>query len=560
MRTLHLIVLLTTTLFVQAQGWQWSKHIGGPGFDGAQIGGVDNEGSVYIHGYYGMPTPFGQSPGCYFENDTLEGTENSFIVKYSSNGDLVWLKGCLATSGSVGFGAFAIDTLNGFFYAVGSLVGVVSMDTVTITSSQYIGFISKWTLDGACLWVKPVSTSPISTTVFALTIDPQGQLMLAGVTAEYLTTQVGNEVLAPGSFLARCDTDGNMLWAKQLMAYGMQQRNYTIYSLRNIGQDVVGYGQAYMYSEEDTIRVDDEYFTGGTGSAIGLVRLSTSTGQAQWLRVEGYPGNGVGLSLSQRMVVDQAERIVVAGSWNDMAIFGGDTLLSNNTQTNGCIVRYDGQGSKDLLLDYRAVEPGYVGFSALDINEDGALIMSGSVAGEFASGTCWATSTIGWSSVVIRMDSTGTCQDMLIGWTGHANSVAIAGQSIYMTGWFPDYGPTGTSTIGNNTYTTHGWKDILLAKHDLPTSIAPKSAGDDRLLIYANPNQGSFRLLLPEALRYAPKLVLRVYDATGRHLHEQLLERHEERPKVDVRNVSPGFYMVTVSDGKRTYSGNMVVE
>lgn len=100
----------------------------------------------------------------------------------------------------------------------------------------------------------------------------------------------------------------------------------------------------------------------------------------------------------------------------------------------------------------------------------------------------------------------------------------------------------------------------MFARTSLPTSIAPKSAGDDRLLIYANPNQGSFRLVLPEALRYAPKLVLRVYDATGRHLHEQVLERHEERPKVDVWNVSPGFYMVTVSDGKRTYSGNMVVE
>jgi hypothetical protein len=80
MRTLSLIVLLAATLAVQAQGWQWSKHIGGPGFDGAQICGVDNDGSVYVYGYYGLPTPSGPSAGCYFENDTLEGSKNSFIV------------------------------------------------------------------------------------------------------------------------------------------------------------------------------------------------------------------------------------------------------------------------------------------------------------------------------------------------------------------------------------------------------------------------------------------------------------------------------------------------
>ncbi|MBK8498628.1 MAG: T9SS type A sorting domain-containing protein [Flavobacteriales bacterium] len=56
------------------------------------------------------------------------------------------------------------------------------------------------------------------------------------------------------------------------------------------------------------------------------------------------------------------------------------------------------------------------------------------------------------------------------------------------------------------------------------------------------------------------QLQLRIYDGTGRMVSEQQLLMDEERPRLDVWDVSPGFYMVTLSNGKRIYSGNMVVE
>jgi hypothetical protein len=433
------------------------------------------------------------------------------------------------------------------------------MDTVTSASSQYIGFISKWTLDDACLWVKPVSTSPISTTVFALTIDPQGQLMLAGVTGDLGPTQVGNEVLPPGSFLARCDTDGNVLWAKQLMTYGMQQPMFDIYSLRNIGQDVVGYGKAYMFSEQDTIRVDDQYFTGGSGSALGLVRISTSNGQAQWLTLAGYPGAILGPSASARIAIGPAGDIMCIGPWYGSAVFATDTLVDTGSGVQSFIARFDGSGIETDLLDLRPGSGELLSLNSVYIDSAGFQLLAVALAGSVD--LCGSQlSSVGWGSILMRLDPSGNC--MIIDQTGagvHATAIGTD-HGIYAIGGFPAEGPTGSTTIGTTTYTTHGWSDIIFAKHDLPTSIAPKSAGDDRLLIHANPNQGSFRLVLPEAVRHAQNLVLRVYYGTGRLLHQQKLHRNEERPKVDVWNVRPGFYMVTVSDGKRTYSGNMVVE
>jgi hypothetical protein len=65
---------------------------------------------------------------------------------------------------------------------------------------------------------------------------------------------------------------------------------------------------------------------------------------------------------------------------------------------------------------------------------------------------------------------------------------------------------------------------------------------------------------LPSALANEPQLQLRIYDGTGHLVIEQQLVMDEERPRMDVWDVAPGFYMVAVSNGKRTYSGNMVVE
>lgn len=80
------------------------------------------------------------------------------------------------------------------------------------------------------------------------------------------------------------------------------------------------------------------------------------------------------------------------------------------------------------------------------------------------------------------------------------------------------------------------------------------------LQIYANPNNGSFRLVLPEAIANAAQLQLRIYDSTGQLVKEQTLGREEQRPRMDVFDVGAGLYVVTVSDGQRTYSGTMVVE
>lgn len=141
-------------------------------------------------------------------------------------------------------------------------------------------------------------------------------------------------------------------------------------------------------------------------------------------------------------------------------------------------------------------------------------------------------------------------------------SLAYAGDAMYLTGLFPPSNvPPGDLTLDGNTYTTHGWEDIIVAKDDKITGISEfKSAETEALVIYANPNQGSFRVKIPDAFLHEHDLILSVYDNAGRMVRMQSLNMQEEHPRMDVFDVGKGLYTVTLAKGDRSYSGSMVVE
>ena len=88
----------------------------------------------------------------------------------------------------------------------------------------------------------------------------------------------------------------------------------------------------------------------------------------------------------------------------------------------------------------------------------------------------------------------------------------------------------------------------------------PRAPEGHDLLIYANPNQGSFRIKVPTALRNERDLVLSVHDNSGRLVRAQQLDMSGEDPGMDVFGVGPGLYQVTLSKDDRIYHGSMLVE
>jgi hypothetical protein len=147
--------------------------------------------------------------------------------------------------------------------------------------------------------------------------------------------------------------------------------------------------------------------------------------------------------------------------------------------------------------------------------------------------------------------------------TGYAYGMNVVQtpQGIYMAATTPGSPQYNTTTFAGESVTSYGFEDVLLAKLDLSLGVQSLVLdGNDGLHIYANPNQGSFQVQVPDALVNAPHLDLKIYDATGRLVLAQPIGSGDEHPQFDLYGIGAGFYAVTLSNGKRVYHGNMVVE
>ncbi len=94
----------------------------------------------------------------------------------------------------------------------------------------------------------------------------------------------------------------------------------------------------------------------------------------------------------------------------------------------------------------------------------------------------------------------------------------------------------------------------------LITSIAPKTSLDGQLLIYANPNDGTCLIELPESVQFTEGLVLKISDSQGRLVQSIPIRRSEEKIALDIRAQAKGMYPVELTDGKQRYTGTIVFQ
>jgi hypothetical protein len=388
-----------------------------------------------------------------------------------------------------------------------------------------------------------------------MALDGSGELMICLSTSPYGLTQVESEYLPTGTFLGKYDIEGQALWWKPFTEFTGTQKSVSLYGLEYHSGRIYGYGAAVL-PQGDTTTVDTIQIIGRQGRGFALASIDPATGITDWLRLEGFPNGYVDYN---EMSLDAQGSIVVVGSYVDTAVFGSDTLSSNGNYPKAFIAKFGTNGTQQYVRDFAA--SGFFGYRGLDVAPDGTMALTGGFMGEVALGGGSFTSYTNADLFVAIHDQAGEPRAFMHVGTGAGQSIRFMGSDLVFYGVFPgETTPFGSISIGDETYTSHGYGDIVLARTSLPMSVAPKSSMDERLLIYANPNQGSFRIVMPEGLRYASNLLLRVYDATGRQLHQQKLDIGDERPKVDLFGVSPGFYMVTIGNGQQSYSGNLVVE
>lgn len=144
-----------------AGNYVWAKSFDGIGGDVGQSVALDGSGNVYVTGDYQMNVDFDPGPGV-MNLTSFGGTQDIFIVKLNSSGDLVWAKSIGNISADVGFG-ITVDSSEDV-YTTGEFGATVDFDPgpdeFNLTGNSFADvFVLKLDASGNFVWAQGMGGS-----------------------------------------------------------------------------------------------------------------------------------------------------------------------------------------------------------------------------------------------------------------------------------------------------------------------------------------------------------------------------------------------------------------
>jgi len=256
----------------------------------------DSQGNILVAGPLDSPLTFG---GIVLNPVAAQ---NSFLVKYDPLGNLLWAKQV------PGVRVLKMATAGADFVLTGWLSGNASFGDVTLASrGQRDIFLAKYDNTGSLLWARQAGGAgdeygnAIATSEFIYVTGPLGQEAL------FEATTVTNS----GIFLAAYDSGGNLQWVKQ----------------PNIGFPT------------GIVAATDIYIAGHTGPAgqrdIFFARL-TGGGTLQWMESAGGPNDDYAIDLREAR-----GRFYLTGAIQGEARFGNSRATENRSDYEVFVAKYD---------------------------------------------------------------------------------------------------------------------------------------------------------------------------------------------------------------------------
>lgn len=322
----------------------WAKSIGCMSSAESANGiAVDANGNSYITGSFNCPTiNFGSftlthSPGA---------SDNMFVVKYDTNGNALWAKsaGGTSTNGSmlaVG-NDISIDA-NGNTYVTGSFAtpDIVFGNDTLINAGFGSDFIVKYDINGNVLWAKYAGNSAYDPNN-SIATDANGNSYLTGSFSTTMTLGGITLTSAGGSdlFVAKYNTNGNVLWAKSL-------GNGNDESTGDIAIDANGNSYITGNFSGSITNVGSTILTSAGAQDLLIVKYDTN-GNVVWTSSAGGDRTEAALGIA----VDSNGNSYITG-WHNSVLFSFGTYYTNATgqgTTNLFVLKYDASGNKLWIM------------------------------------------------------------------------------------------------------------------------------------------------------------------------------------------------------------------
>lgn len=533
------LLLGAIILYAQAPNWVWAYQTGGIETDRGWNVATDVQGNVYYVGnYYGSAT---------FGSTTLS-DGLTYIAKMSSDGTWLWAINASFSTASYNFGT-KVDAA-GNIYIAHVFYGTATFGSTTLVSSGGANIaVAKLDTNGNWLWAKKAGCN----TALGMAIDAEGNSYITGTF--YGSVVVGGTTLTSTAnadiYVAKLDSNGNWLWAKQAGGMGFNRGN-AISVDANGNSYVTGYFQSTASFGTNQIV--------SSGYADMFIAKLDSNGNWIWAKQVGSTGWDEGFGIT----TDANGNSFATGSFQHTVNFGDITLTSAGS-ADTYITKLDSNGNWHWVSQISGTSSS----SGLGITVDasGNCYIAGSFGGTATLGSYTLTSFGEYDIYAAKLDQNGSCLWMKqAGSSDNDSAYCIAVDSMgncYVTGMISSTANFDDISLPN----TGGW-DIFMAK------LSSGSSSEDSFLPSASiaalgnhPNPFSTQTTICYELKEPASIKIDVYNLKGQLVNTLVNDskstgRHNavwNGRDMQGKDVANGVYFYTLTTGSHSSTRKLIV-
>lgn len=329
----------------QNGGHVWSKTFGGKEGDYGNGVAVDKEGNIYVVGYFQDIVNFETV------SKTSAGLEDIFIMKYSPDGTLQWVKTIGGTGNDYAYGV-AVDSNNNL-YVTGSFTGASPVNFNPDGSDIKSGFgtegtdifLSKWDSSGVYQWTKVIGGTG-QDRGYRIAIDGSNNVYIAGL---FFSSSI--DFSLAGTDVHGGEGDGWYYYLSKWNAdntYGWTKTFGPVTNLRGVAIAVTNGGDAFIagsYNETVNFNPDGSDIKTTNGLSDAFVSKWSASGVYQWTKAFGSTGD---YEYVKGLGVNKDGDVVLTGGFSSAVNFnpnGSDIKEPNGDSEDVFISSWNSSGT-----------------------------------------------------------------------------------------------------------------------------------------------------------------------------------------------------------------------
>lgn len=540
-------ILFAATCFAQAPNWIWAKSAYGRSSSSNSVA-IDKFGNIYVAGYFrGDSISF--DAFTLINNDTSGNTFDLFLAKYDNSGNIIWAKKAGGTN-SVTEISVAVDTF-GNIYAAGNYTGSsISFDSIILIHTIGTGndiFLAKYDTDGNVIWAKSAD-GLYDEQALSVTVDISGNAYVTGIFNSYTLSFNPNVSLSHISSYCGCNP-ANMFLVKfdpngnALWAKSAGCKNFAFSVAVDKSKNVFVTGFFSRYMTLDNFTIV-ETDSANSKRDIFLVKLD-SAGNVLWLKKAGGTNDEDGNSIA----VDILGNVYLTGAYLSPTIDFGTVTLTNTSNIGSAfnlfLAKYDPDGNT-LWAKSATSMNNYVSGNAVAVDDVGNPYVAGYFGGCDLNFGSYMLAYINNSNILTaKYDINGNF--LWAKGTGCNGVTSIAldpSNKIYIAGNFCQNVNFDAIVLPNLDFSCY----MFLAKlNDDTLAVSIDNNNRPSISIFPNPASNSIKISVPQ--KSAPMAIgIEILNIEGQII--RTINSDGSDVIIDVSNLSSGVYIIKVQTDK----------